>query len=60
MGFLGNITYFLIYILTLGQGKRIATFIAKLFGYPNCGCESRRVWLNNLFLPDHKKQYPLF
>jgi hypothetical protein len=56
---LGDITELIIKLVTLGQGKRIATFVAKLFGYKTCNCDKRRVWLNNLFLPEDKKQYPI-
>jgi len=56
---LGDITELIIKLVTLGQGKRIATFVAKLFGYETCNCDKRRVWLNNLFLSDDKKQYPI-
>jgi hypothetical protein len=38
----------LISIITFGQGKRIATYIAKLFGKEDCGCERRKQKLNNL------------
>ena len=56
---LGDITELLIAILTLGQGKRISNAVARLFGFKDCGCNKRKVWLNNLFLPDDKKQYPI-
>ena len=35
-------------IITFGQGKRIATYIAKLLGKEDCGCERRKQKLNNL------------
>jgi len=38
----------LISIITFGQGKRIATYIAKLRGKEDCGCERRKQKLNNL------------
>lgn len=56
---LGDITEALIAILTLGQGKRIANAVARLFGFEDCGCNRRRIWLNNLFKPKHKKRYPI-
>ena len=59
MGILGDISHYLILILTFGQGKRIANAIAKLFGYEDCGCNDRRTQLNNWLLPEHKKQYPI-
>jgi hypothetical protein len=55
----GDIVEAIIKIVTLGQGKRIATAIARLFGYEDCGCDRRRIWLNNLFRPKHKKRYPI-
>jgi len=56
---LGDIVETIISIVTLGQGKKISNVIARLFGYENCGCNKRKIWLNNLFLPKHKKEYPL-
>jgi hypothetical protein len=56
---IGDIVELIIKILTLGQGKRIATAIARLFGYEDCGCDRRRIWLNNLFKPKHKRRYPI-
>ena len=38
----------LISIITFNQGKKIAMYIAKLFGYEDCGCERRKNKLNNL------------
>jgi hypothetical protein len=38
----------LISIITFGQGKKIATYIAKLLGKEDCGCERRKEKLNNL------------
>jgi len=46
---LGNIVDGVINILTLGWGKDLAGWIAlKYFGQTDCGCESRRIWLNEL------------
>jgi hypothetical protein len=45
---LGNRLEKLISIITFGQGKRIATYIAKLLGKEDCGCERRKQKLNNL------------
>ena len=56
---LGDITEALIAILTLGQGKRIANAVARLFGFEDCGCDRRRIWLNNLFIPKHKRRYQI-
>ena len=56
---LGDITETLIAIVTLGQGKRISMAVARLFGFEDCGCDRRRIWLNNLFIPKHKRKYPI-
>lgn len=46
----GNIVDAVINILTLGWGKDLAGFISlKFFNNPDCGCEKRRVYLNELF-----------
>ena len=45
---LGDFLEKLISVITLGQGKRIATYIAKLRGKEDCGCERRKEELNNL------------
>lgn len=57
---LGDKLEFLIKILTLGQGNKIATFIAvKIFKKENCGCSKRKDWLNNLFVPEDEKTITL-
>jgi hypothetical protein len=38
----------LISIITFNQGKKIATYIAKLLSKEDCGCERRKQKLNNL------------
>ena len=45
---LGNIVEGLINVVTLGWGKDIASWIASKFGYASCGCEERRIYLNEL------------
>lgn len=45
---LGDSLEKLISIITFGQGKKIATYIAKLLGKEDCGCERRKQKLNNL------------
>ena len=52
---LGNIVEKLIAIVTLGYGKRIADYVAKKMGYETCGCESRKEWLNTLFVKQEIK-----
>ena len=43
---LGDIVERIIRIITFGQGKRFATWIAKLFGFDSCGCDRRQKKLN--------------
>jgi hypothetical protein len=45
---LGDLTEKIISIITLGQGKKIATYIAKLRGKEDCGCNRRKEQLNNI------------
>ena len=45
---LGDLLEKLISIITFNQGKNIATYIAKLSGKEDCGCERRKQKLNNL------------
>ena len=45
---LGNITEKIINIITLGQGKRIATWVAQKMGYEKCDCDKRKKSLNNI------------
>lgn len=46
---LGNIVDGLINVITLGWGKDLAAWIAwNWFGKEDCGCEARRIWLNEL------------
>ena len=46
---LGDIVERIIRIITFGQGKRFATWIAKLFGYADCGCDKRQEQWNKWF-----------
>jgi hypothetical protein len=45
---LGNIIEKVINIITLGQGKKIATWIANKLGYEDCGCDQRKKYLNGI------------
>lgn len=46
----GNMVDGLINILTLGFGKDLAGWVAwKFFHQTDCGCERRRIYLNELF-----------
>jgi|TARA_R100000734_G_scaffold4042_1_gene3565 hypothetical protein len=54
---LGDFVEKVIRIITLGQGKRIAKFVAKLFGYDDCGCDKRQEKLNKyIFTKDGIKK----
>lgn len=46
---LGDLVAKAISIVTLGQGKKIATYIAKLRGKEDCGCDKRQDYLNRKF-----------
>lgn len=45
---LGNVVDGLINVITLGWGKTLAMWIADKLGYTDCGCERRRIYLNEL------------
>ena len=45
---LGDLIEKLIRVITFNQGKKIATKIAVLFGYRDCGCDKRQEKLNNI------------
>lgn len=45
---IGDIVEAIITILTLGNGKDVAMYIANKLGYESCGCEERRIWLNRI------------
>lgn len=45
---LGNLLEKIISIITIGQGKRIAKYIAKKLGKKDCGCDERRDSLNKI------------
>lgn len=45
---LGDVTEGILQVLTLGNSKQIASWIATKLGYESCGCEERRIWLNKL------------
>jgi len=45
---LGDLVEKVINFVTLGYGKKIATAIAKFFGYKDCGCDKRKDDLNKI------------
>lgn len=36
-------------VISLGLGKKIATYIANLFGFEDCGCNKRQERINEFF-----------
>lgn len=54
---LGDLVANIISVITLGQGKRIATYVAKLRGKEDCGCDKRQEYLNKKisFKPEDMK-----
>lgn len=51
---LGDRVEWLIDKITFGNGHLIAYKIATFFGYKDCGCEKRRIWLNKLTCKDYE------
>jgi len=45
---LGDFVEGLINVITLGHGKTLASWIALKLGYQDCGCERRKLYLNEL------------
>lgn len=45
---IGDYTEACIHVITLGFGKRIASWIATSLGYQSCKCCERKEWLNRL------------
>ena len=45
---LGDFVEKVINIITLGTGKKIAMWVAKLRGEEDCGCDARKDYLNEL------------
>ena len=43
---LGSILEHIIGLITLGHGKTTASWIARKLGYSNCGCDRRRITMN--------------
>jgi hypothetical protein len=56
---LGDIIHYFLLIISLGQSKKISTYVANKLGFEDCGCDKRRQYLNNLFLPENKKEIRL-
>tara|TARA_R110002051_G_C8594213_1_gene479290 strand:+ start:416 stop:574 length:159 start_codon:yes stop_codon:yes gene_type:complete len=45
---LGNLVEKIINIITIGQGKKLATWVAKKMGYKKCDCDDRKNSLNKI------------
>ena len=45
---LGNLVEKIINIITIGQGKRLATWVANKMGYEKCDCDKRKQSLNKI------------
>jgi hypothetical protein len=45
---IGSILEHIIGLVTLGHGKTSASWVARKLGYSNCGCDRRRMYLNQL------------
>tara|TARA_R100000995_G_C3482100_1_gene124582 strand:+ start:2302 stop:2454 length:153 start_codon:yes stop_codon:yes gene_type:complete len=47
---LGTLLEKIINVVTLGYGKRIATWVARKFGKDDCGCDKRKDKANKVKL----------
>lgn len=52
---LGSILEHLIGLISLGHGKSFAYWVAKKLGYSSCGCDRRRVTMNQWTCPDYSE-----
>jgi hypothetical protein len=52
---LGSILEHTIGLVTLGHGKTMAYKVARLFGYSSCGCDRRRVKMNQWTCPEYSE-----
>jgi hypothetical protein len=52
---LGDLVEKIITVITFGKGKQIATYIAKLRGKEDCGCERRKTKLNKFIFNKKSK-----
>jgi hypothetical protein len=57
---LGTILEGLISIITLGNGKDIASYIATKLGYASCGCDERRITMNKWTCSDYNEGIKIF
>ena len=52
---LGSILEHIIGLVTLGHGKSVAYRVARWMGYSNCGCDRRRVKMNQWTCPEYSE-----
>ena len=52
---LGSILEHIIGLVTLGWGKHVASWVARKLGYSSCGCDRRRVTMNQWTCPDYSE-----
>jgi hypothetical protein len=52
---LGSILEHIIGLVTLGHGKSAAYWVARKLGYSNCGCDRRRVTMNQWTCKDYSE-----
>ena len=52
---LGSIAEHLIGLITLGHGKSAASWVARKLGYSSCGCDRRRVTMNQWTCKDYSE-----
>jgi hypothetical protein len=56
---LGTCFEYLLLVISLGQSKKIAHYVANKLGFEDCGCSKRKDYLNNLFLRKEEKTITL-
>jgi hypothetical protein len=53
---LGSILEHAIGLVTLGHGKTVAYKVARWMGYSDCGCDRRRVTMNQWTCKDYSER----
>lgn len=56
---LGTIVEGLINVVTFGNGKDLASYIASKMGYTNCGCDERRIAMNKWTCKEYNENIKL-
>ena len=52
---IGSILEHIIGLVTLGHGKTVAYKVARWLGYSDCGCDRRRVTMNQWTCKEYSK-----